>query len=88
MRRGNPARAGQPVAIDEEDLVRDRLQSFEPLKKILVMEPADAGAISLHQPRPVQDEGASADPNERDSDSRRALEEAHRIGMQVLNLID
>ena len=50
----DPARAGQPVAVDDEDLVRDRLQPVEPLEEVLVVEPADAGAVALHQPGPVQ----------------------------------
>ena len=52
------------------------------------MEPADAGAIALHQPGPVQREGAGADPDERHARRGRALEEAHGLGMQVLDLVD
>ena len=55
------ARAGQPVAVDDEDLVGDRLQPVELLEEIVVVEPADAAAIAVHQPGPVQDEGAGAD---------------------------
>ena len=65
MRRGHPARAGQPVAVDDEDLVARPAQPVEPLEEVLVVEPADAGAVAVHQPGAVQDEGAGADADQR-----------------------
>ena len=88
MRRRDAARAGQPVAVDDEDLVADRLQPVEPLEEVRVVEPADTGAIALHQPRPVQREGAGADPDQRNARRGRALEVMDGFGMEVLDLID
>ena len=72
MCRTRPARAGQPVAVDDEDLVRDRLQPVELLQEVGVVEPADAAAIAIHQPGTVQDEGAGADTDQRHLRRRRA----------------
>ena len=64
------------------------LQLIEPLQKIRVVEPADAGAIALHQTGPVQDESTGANADEWHPDRRGALEKVDRVGMQVLDLVD
>ena len=73
MRRTRATRAGQPVAVDDEDLVGDRRQPVELLQEIVVVEPADAAAVAVHQSRAVQDEGAGADADQRHARCRGPL---------------
>src|SRR3546814_10543370 len=46
MRRTRPARAGQTIAIDDEDLVGNRLQTVELLEKVGMVEPAHTATRS------------------------------------------
>ena len=49
MRRADAARTGQPIAVDNENLVGDWLQPVELLKEIVVVKPTDAAAVAVHQ---------------------------------------
>src|SRR3546814_7350223 len=59
MRRTRPARAGQTIAIDDEDLVGNRLQTVALLEKVGMVEPAHTATVAVHQARPMQNEGRS-----------------------------
>src|SRR3546814_14406419 len=65
MRRTRPARAGQTIAIDDEDLVGNRLQTVELLEKVGMVEPAHTATVAVHQARPMQNEGAGEEDRTR-----------------------
>ncbi len=65
MRAADPTRAGQPVAVHHEYLVRNRAHLFEFRKKILMMEPAYAATIAVHQPDACHGEDPGAQPAKR-----------------------
>ena len=79
MRRAMPARTGHPVAVDHEDLVRNRGFRVETVKKILMVEPADAAAVSLQQPGLLQDEHAGAQPDQRNTGGGGGVDMPQRL---------
>ncbi len=88
MRGTDAAGACQPVAIDDEYAVRHRLHPLESLQEVVVVEPAHAAAIAVHQPGPMQDERPGANPDQRHARGGGGVQETHIVRMQVLRLVD
>ncbi|MET3583448.1 hypothetical protein ABID19_006513 [Mesorhizobium robiniae] len=65
MRGARAARTGQPVSIDNENLVGNGLKALEKSQEIRIVEPADATPITVHQTGTVQDERTGTQPHER-----------------------
>lgn len=65
MRGARAARTGQPVSIDNENLVGNGLETVEKPQEIRIVEPAHATLVAVHQTGPVQYERASAQTHER-----------------------
>ncbi len=53
MRRACTARAGQAIAIDDEDLVGDGSHPVELFQEIRMVEPTHATALAVHKPSAV-----------------------------------
>ncbi len=53
-----------------------------------MVKPADAGAIAVHQPGAVQDEGAGADADQRHAKGGRLPQIVHRARIKALDLAD
>jgi hypothetical protein len=78
---GRPQSAGarDPVAIDDEQLIRHRLDVRKRLKQILVVKPADAAAASLHETGADEREGPGAQADERHLGARGAAQEVQDL---------
>jgi hypothetical protein len=81
MRGRGAARAGQPVAVDDEDLVGDRCQAVEGLEEVVVMEPAHTAPVAVHQPGAVQHERPGAQAHQRDVMTRCKTQEVVDAGI-------
>lgn len=88
MRGTMAARTGQPVAVDDEDLVGDHLNRIETVEKILVVEPAYATAIAIEQPCFVEDEDAGAEADNRNACRCAILQEAQCFRRQGAVIAD
>ena len=88
LRRRQPARAGQAIPVHHEDLVRDGHQTFGSLKVIVMVKPADAGAVAVQQPGAMQDERAGADADQRHAKPGGLPQKLHRTGIEALDLAD
>ena len=88
MRGTGAARTGQPIAIDDEDAVGDRIEPVELFQKVAMMEPADAAFIPVEQARTVEQEGTGTDTDQRYPQRRRAAQISGIFAAEPVDFVD
>ena len=88
VRRTDPARTGEAITVDDEDLVRHRVQPVELFQEVAVVEPADATSVAIEQTGPVKQERSGAHADQRHPRLRGPAEKVDIFAAKIVDLVD
>ena len=83
----HPTRTGQPIAINNENLFCDRVQSIKLIDNFGMMEPADATAIAIKQSGLVQQKCTGTNPDKGHTRGRGFMQKLLIGGAQVRGFV-